>query len=76
MDQESKDNANVKGKLDIAPLYEATSSQERWGMARVVRDFTVLLAIYFFLSANGMNHAFAFPAEAGPTRVVRLAREL
>jgi len=31
-------------------------------MARIVRVFTVLPAT----QANGMSHAFAFPAEAGP----------
>jgi len=30
--------------LDVPPLYAPTSSQKRWGMARVVRDFTVLPA--------------------------------
>jgi len=34
-------------------------------MARFVRDLTVLPATHH-LSANGINHAFAFPAEAGP----------
>jgi len=30
--------------LDIKPLYEATSSEKRLGMARVVRDLRVLPA--------------------------------
>jgi len=35
-------------------------------MARVVRDLTVLPAIHAFIRERYMNHAFAFPAEAGP----------
>jgi len=54
------------GSRDIAPLNETTSSQKRWGMARAARDLTLLSYTPTRLSANGMNHAFAFTAEAGP----------
>jgi len=37
------------GTLDIAPLYKATPSQKRWGMAHVVRDLTVLPATHAFI---------------------------
>jgi len=47
-----------------APLYEVTLSQKHWGMAHVVRISQCYLPPTR-LSANGMNHAFAFPAEAG-----------
>jgi len=46
--------------LVMAPLYEATSLQEHSGMARVVTCTPTRL------SANRMNHALVFPAEADP----------
>jgi len=35
-------------------------------MARVVKGYQSVTYIHTRLFANGMNHAFAFPAEAGP----------
>jgi len=50
--------------FDIAPLSEATSSQKRCGVARVVKDLTVLPATHAFIRKR--EPCFAFSAEAGP----------
>jgi len=49
--------------LDIAPLYDTTSSQKRSGMARFVSNPGV--HTYAFIRERYTNYAFAFPAEAG-----------
>jgi len=52
--------------LDIASLYEGTSSQKRSGMARVVEGSHSFICTSMRLSTLGMNHAFALLAEGGP----------
>jgi len=52
-------------KVKVKDTWYSASSQKRRGMARVVRDLIVLPATHAF-TANGMNHAFAVPAEVGP----------
>jgi len=42
-----------------------TSTQKRWGMARVVKKSHSFTYTATHLCVNGMNHAFAFPVEAG-----------
>jgi len=54
----------IKNTWYMAPFCEMTSSQKRWGMARVVRDLTVLPATHAFIRKR-CYHAFPFPADAG-----------
>jgi len=49
----------------MASLYEATSSQKRSSMARIVSGSHSFTCTPLHLSDNGMNHVFAVPAEAG-----------
>jgi len=55
--------------VGMVPLHKGISSQNRSGMARVVKElhgFTCHARVYIFTNEIITIHAFAFPAEAGP----------
>jgi len=49
--------------VDVLPLYEATSSQQRSQKAHIVKDLTIYLPP-IHLSENGMNHALCLPSQS------------
>jgi len=55
----------VRTLVAIAP-FTGNPLQKRLSAARVVKGFYGFTYTPTRLSANGMNHTFAFPAEAGP----------